>query len=137
MGEIRITFKVYGTDGQAAALDALVDTGASFTKIPHNIASKLGLEVKHETEVELADGRRVKRGLALAEVEIEDVRRPLLIAIGAEGEKPIIGYTTLEILEFKVNPNTGRLEKTVAIEYAGLSCAARYVGGGSVVIHKK
>lgn len=30
---------------------------------------------------------------------------------------PIIGYTTLEILGFKVNPVTRRLEKTTAIEY--------------------
>ena len=137
MGETRTSFKVYGLHGQAATLEALVDTGATFTKIPPNTASKLGLEVKYETEVELGDGRRVKRGLALAEVEIQDVKRPLLIAVAGEGEKAIIGYTTLEVLGFKVNPITGSLEKTVAIEYAAPSCATRSIGGGSIVIHKK
>lgn len=117
MGETRIAFKIYGMDGQAAELEAVVDTGATFTKIPRALASILGLQVKYETGVELGDGRIVKRGLALAEVEIEGVRRPVLVAVGGEEEKPLIGYTTLEVLGFKVNPVTGRLERTIAIEY--------------------
>lgn len=117
MGETRTPFKIYGMNGKSAALEALVETGATFTKVPRTVAKELELEVKYETEVELADGRQVKRGLALAEVEIAGVRRPILIAIGGEEERPLIGYTTLEILGFKVNAITGKLEKTNAIEY--------------------
>jgi predicted aspartyl protease len=58
-------------DGKAIELEALVDTGATFTKISQRLASTLGLQVKYETEVELADGRLVNRELALAEVELE------------------------------------------------------------------
>jgi len=65
----------------------------------------------------LGDKRIIRRKLALGEVEIEDVRRPVLIAIGGDDERPIIGYTTLELLGFKINPITGKLEKTFAIEY--------------------
>ncbi len=64
---------------------------ATFTKIPRATASALRLEATYEARVELAN-----RG---------------------EKEKPLIGYSTLEILGFKVNPITGRLEKTEAIEY--------------------
>lgn len=117
MGETRTRLKVYGLNGKVAELEALVDTGATFTKIPETVARGLELEAKYEKEVELADGRRVKRGLALAEVEIEEVKRPVLIAIGGEQEKPLIGYTTLEVLGFRVNPITGKLERTIAIEY--------------------
>ncbi|MBI2916946.1 MAG: hypothetical protein HYY01_03045 [Chloroflexi bacterium] len=56
------------------------------------------------------------RRLALAEVEIEGVRRPVLVALGSNGERPLVGYTTLEMLGFKVNPVTHHLEKTPAIE---------------------
>jgi len=42
---------------------------------------------------------------------------PVLTAIGEEGERAFIGYTTLELLGFKVNPITGKLERTFAIEY--------------------
>lgn len=118
MGETRARLKIYGPDGKAIELEALVDSGATFTKVPKEMADSLGLKSRYETEVELADGRRVKRGLAEAEVEVEGVRRPVLVAIGEEGERALIGYTTLELLGFKVNPITGKLERTPAIEYS-------------------
>lgn len=117
MGETRARLRVYGKDGKTQELVALVDTGATFTKIPKALALSLGLVPEYEAEVELSDGNRIKRALALAEVEIEGVRRPVLVALGEEGETPLIGYTTLEVLGFKVNPVTGKLERTVAIEY--------------------
>jgi predicted aspartyl protease len=72
----------------------------------------MGLQAKYEAEVMLGGGRTLKRGLALGEVEVEGVKRLILIAIGGDEETPIIGYTTLEVLGFKVNPLTGRLERT-------------------------
>ena len=115
MGETWIRFKIYGIDGKSTELDAIVDTGATFTKIPLYVANELGLEAKYETKVELGDGHIITRKLAPAEVEIEDVRRLVLVSIGEE--KPLLGYTTLELLGFKVNPITGKLERTMAIEY--------------------
>lgn len=116
MGEVKARLRVYGSNGKFVELEAIVDTGATFSKIPGSVAEMLGLEARYEAEVELADGRIVKRKLALAEVEIEGIRRPVLIAIGGE-ETSLIGYTTLELLGFKVNPVTRRLERARAIEY--------------------
>ena len=116
MGETTISFKVYGANGRAEELEAIVDTGATFSKVPRFIAARLGLEGKYETEVELGDKRIIKRKLSLAEIEIEGVRRPALVAIGEE-KRPIIGYTALELLGFKVNPITRKLESARAIEY--------------------
>jgi predicted aspartyl protease len=115
MGEARVKFRVY-SNRHFIELEGLVDTGATFTKIPKSAASRIGLQARYEAEVELGDKRVVRRGLALGEIGIEDVRRPVLIAIGEDEEMPVIGYTTLEILGFKVNPVTGKLEKTPAIE---------------------
>ena len=112
MGEAVTHFTVYGIE-----LEALVDTAATFTKIPQSIASKLRLDAKYETEVELGDRQKITRKLALAEVPIEDITRPVLLAIGGEDEKPLLGYTTLELLGFRVNPIAGRPEKAVPIEY--------------------
>jgi predicted aspartyl protease len=117
LGDTFVRFRVYGSDGRYVELEGVVDTGATFTKIPESVVSALGLEVKYEVEVELADRRMLRRGLTLGELEIENVRRPVLISIGNEEERPIIGYTTLELLGFKVNPITRKLEKTFAIEY--------------------
>ena len=96
MGETRTRLKVYGSYGKAVELEALVDPGATFTKVPKEMADSLGLKFRYGTGAELADGRRVKRGLAGAEVELEGVRRSLLVAIGEEGERALIGHTTLD-----------------------------------------
>lgn len=115
MGETRAQFEINGADGKAIQLEATVDTAATFTRVPESV--KLGLKAQYETEVELSDRRILERRLALADVEVEGARRPVLVAIGGEGERVLLGYTTLEVLGFKVNPVTGKLEKTVAIEY--------------------
>lgn len=116
MGEATVLLKIYGPAG-FAEVETLVDTGATFTKIPRRMADEIGLEVKYETSVELGDGMIITRQLALAEVEVEEVRMPVLVALSDGTEAPLLGLTTLEILGFKVNPVTQPLEKTPAIEY--------------------
>jgi len=116
MGETVTTVRIYGRFG-STTIELLVDTGATFTKISKAIGEKVGLEAQYTTEVELSDGRVVERKLALAELEMEGVKRPVLVALSEDGEKVLLGYTALEVLGFKVNPVTRKLEKTFAIEY--------------------
>lgn len=116
MGETMAKFKVFGSRG-SVEIEALVDRGATFTKIPRSHAEEVGIDPKYETEVELADGRLVPRKLGLGEIQIADVRRPVLVAVGSDGEKPVLGYTTLENLGFKVNPITRQLERARPIEF--------------------
>ncbi len=47
----------------------------------------------------------------IGEVEIEDRRGPVRI-LAFPGAQPVIGVDTLETLGLKVDPTTGRLEKT-------------------------
>ena len=98
-------------------MTALADTAARFTKIPRSAILKIGAEPLYETEVELGTRRTVTRALALADVAIDGVRRPVLVAVGEEAERPLVGYATLETLGFKVNSGTHSLEPTAAIEY--------------------
>ena len=53
MGEIIVKVIVSGTKG-LKELDLLVDTGATFTKIPSTIAEEIGVECRYETEAELS-----------------------------------------------------------------------------------
>lgn len=116
MGETEVRVRVIGSKG-SAEFEAMVDTGATFTKIPKSSASEAGIEPKYEVDVKLVDGRVVQRMLGLADVELEGVRRPVLVAVSPDGERPILGYTALENLGFKVNPITRRLERARAVEY--------------------
>ena len=115
MGETIVSVAIHGPQG-AAYLDALADTGATFSKIPMTLAEDLGLAATHEVQVELGDGSMITRPLVLADVEVAGVRRPMLVATSQGAETPLLGYTALEILGFKVNPVTRSLEKTPAIE---------------------
>ncbi len=115
MGMVISKIKIYGNTGMKE-LDLMVDTGATFTKLPLSVAKELGIEGRKEIEVELADGRRGKRRFDIIEIEVDGIKRPLPITIG-DDERGFIGYTALEILGFKVNPILQRLDKVTPIEY--------------------
>lgn len=116
MGDTYARLKIHGPKG-VREVEALVDTGATYTKIPRELAESVGLSLEYKTEVELADQRLVRRKLGLAQVEIAGVRRPVLLSVSEDDEHPLVGYTTLELLEFKVNPLTRSLERARPIEY--------------------
>lgn len=64
----------------------------------------------------MSDERLVERVLCFAEAEMDGMRDLIPITLGGESES-LIGYTALQILGFKVNPITRRLERTTPIEY--------------------
>ena len=116
MGETYANLTIHGPLG-TRAVSALADTAATFTKIPGSVVRELGIEARFDTPIELGDGRTITRQLALAEVEIDGVRRPVLVALSEDHEPPLVGYTTLEALGFKVDTVTRVLEPRTPIEY--------------------
>jgi predicted aspartyl protease len=116
LGETYTKLRIYGPNG-VEELKSLVDTGATFTKVPLGVGERLGLKVRRKVEVKLSDERAVERGLCYAEAEVDGVRDLVPITLGGNDEEPLIGYTTLEILGFKINPITRRLETATPIEY--------------------
>ena len=87
---------------------ALVDTGSTYVVLDPRTISELGL---HETpfQVELADKRRVRSRLYLAEVEAEGRRGPAFVA-ELDVPTPFMGVYALETLGLKPDPISGRLE---------------------------
>jgi predicted aspartyl protease len=110
MGHIFVGAKFRGKD--VLEVDRiLVDIGASFTVMPLNLAEKYFIETPFEVELKLGDGRIVKAKMFVAEVEIEGRRGPLRI-MAFKDAMPVIGVDTLETLGLRVDPSTGRVEKT-------------------------
>ena len=120
MGRTYVDIGIHGRF-RSSVISASADTAATFTKVPRSVLDHLELDIVHEAEVEIGDGRRIRRPLALAEVEIAGIRRPVLVSAGGDGEQPLVGYTTLETLGFKVNTVSRELEPTPAIEYGGVA----------------
>ena len=89
---------------------ALVDTGSVYIVLDPKTVPELGLfETPFEVELTLADKRRVRSKLYLAEVEVEGRRGPALVA-ELDVPTPLLGVYALETLGLKPDPLTGRLE---------------------------
>ncbi len=116
VGETFAKLRLYGSIGKAE-LEALADTGATFTKLPRSLALRLGIKPKRKVSVQLATGKFISREMGSIEAELDDVRDTIPVTIGEEDELSLIGYTALEILGYKVNPLTQKLEPTHPVEY--------------------
>jgi predicted aspartyl protease len=89
---------------------ALVDTGSAYVVVDPKTISEIGLlETPFDVELTLADKRKVRAKLYLAEVEAEGRRGPAFVA-ELDVPTPIMGTYALETLGLKPNPLTGRLE---------------------------
>jgi len=92
-------------------LELLVDTGASFTVLPLELAEELLIETPFEVDLKLGDGRVVRARVFVGEIEIEGRRGPVRI-LAFRGAYPVIGVDTLETLGLRVDPVSGRIEKS-------------------------
>ena len=109
MGHVIVRVMIRGKGEYVGEL--LVDTGASFTIIPLELAEKILYETPYTVELRLGDGRKVKAKVFIGEIEIEGRKGPVRI-LAFPGAQPVIGVDTLETLGLKVDPTTGKLEKT-------------------------
>lgn len=88
----------------------LVDTGSAYIVMDPKTISEVGLhETPFKVELTLADKRKVKAKLYLAEVEAETRKAPVFVA-ELDVPTPIMGTYALETLGLKPNPVTGKLE---------------------------
>ncbi|AET33123.1 aspartyl protease family protein [Pyrobaculum ferrireducens] len=102
---------VFRGRGEVVFDKILVDTGATFTVLPLEVAEKL-IETPFTVELKLGDGRRVAARVYIAEVEIGGGGRGPVRVLAFQGAVPVVGVDTLETLGLRVDPTTGRLEKT-------------------------
>jgi clan AA aspartic protease len=95
--------------GAPRALEALVDTGASFSVVPRSILEALGCEPVRMQRVTLADGRTDRWPLTEVSVECEGLRITSPVLMGPADARVLLGVITLEGLSLGVDPSGGRL----------------------------
>ena len=110
MGFTYVNIVVYGMKG-LKDLRMLVDTDSTYIVLDPRTIEELGLlETPYVVELVLADKRKIKARLFLAEVEVAGRRGPVFVA-EVDTPTPLLGVYALETLGFKVDPKTGRLEE--------------------------
>ncbi|MEZ0318763.1 MAG: aspartyl protease family protein [Pyrobaculum sp.] len=97
-------------------VEALVDTGAMLSVIPHRLAEDLALEVTGKVPVMTAGGR-VELERTRVWIDLEDRGDVVPAVISDVIDKVLIGVTTLEVLGLQVDPVTGKLKEWTILLY--------------------
>jgi len=113
MGSFRVRIDVGDPQGQRfEPLEALVDTGATYTWVARSILQRLGLQPLWQRPFVLADGRQVLYDMAWTMVRLNEEVRPTILVFGEEGTEPLLGVVTLEEFGLGVDAVNERLIPT-------------------------
>ena len=116
MGTFSYPVEVGDLDGQSYEMvEALVDTGASYTVAPASLLRRLGITPRENIEFELADGRIIELGIGEARIRVDGRDAVTLVVFGEEGVSPLLGAYTLEGVRLAVDPLRQRLVPTRAL----------------------
>ena len=90
-------------------LDALVDTGASYTLAPASILRRLGVEPTETAVFDLADGNEIELYIGETCIRINGKQATSIVVFGDEDATPLLGAHALEGLRLGVDPLAERL----------------------------
>ena len=95
-------------------LDLLVDTGATYTTLPRDVADAPGPEPIDTRRIRLGDGREELWPIPAIFVRVGEQECPSLALIGWAGGPALLGAVTLEELSLGVDPSGRRLIPTTS-----------------------
>ncbi|HLB22538.1 MAG TPA: aspartyl protease family protein [Dehalococcoidia bacterium] len=105
MGTFRFEITLLPVNGGSPeTLDALVDTGSTFTSVPGTLLERLGVKPHRTIQMRLADGSARQRPMGRLMAEIKGEREEILCVFGEAGDLPTIGAHTLEAFLLAVDP---------------------------------
>ena len=110
MGVFSVPVEVGDPQGvQFQTLEALVDTGSSYTALPQTVLQRLGVAPHARRPFLLADGRTVDRDIGRTWVRIDGRTEMTIVVFADEGTQPLLGAVTLEEFGLGVDPMRHRL----------------------------
>ena len=101
--------------GQFIQVEALVDTGSTYTVISRDVLDRLGIESIETVPFELGDNRIVEYEVGEARVRLDGRERTTLVVFGAEGASPLLGATTLQLFNLAADATRERLVTVPAL----------------------
>ena len=110
VGHFQVRVQVGDRAGERfVPIDALVDTGSTYTWIPSDILEGLGVRPEEDYPFELADGRQVQYPVAWTQIKIGARARPTVVVFGEPRSETILGEVALETFGLGVDPVHHRL----------------------------
>ncbi len=110
MGTFKAAVEIGDPQGaRFRALEATVDTGATYTLIPAALLRELAVPVLERRPFELADGRVADYDVGETKIRIDGRVVTTLVTFGDPGAGPVLGAYTLAGLGLAVDPVRRRL----------------------------
>ena len=104
MGLTYIDGQVTGPTGQQRHVSFMLDSGVSYTLLPHEIWQALQLSPKRSVTFTLADGTRIERQVSECHIALAGQEGHTPVILGEPGDEPLLGVVTLEILGLVLDP---------------------------------
>ena len=118
MGTFSHPIEVMAADGSRfVSVDALVDTGSTYTCLPAGLLGELGIVPHRRIRSELADGSIVEDGIGEARVRVAGIELTTIVIFTGEGAPALLGAYTLEGALLVVDPVGQRLRPTHVLRY--------------------
>ena len=110
MGTFRIEIQIGDPEGRRyERIDALVDTGATYTSIPRPVLEALGVTPHARETFVLADGRRVRREIGRTWIRLDAEPEITLVVFADADSQALLGAYALEGLRLAADPVARRL----------------------------
>jgi clan AA aspartic protease len=110
MGIFRATIDVGDPTGtRFDPVEALVDTGASYTSMPTSLLERLGVQREDHMEFILADGSKREKDIGQTWVRVGSKRVITIVIFAQDDAPPLLGAYTMEGLRLAADPVNGRL----------------------------
>lgn len=115
MGTFRVAIGLAAdAEGPFEDIEALVDTGATYTLAPAPLLGRMGVEPTLRRRFALADGSSAEWDMGVAHVRLRGETLPTPVVFGGEGVEPLLGAVTLEEFGLGVDPVARELVPVVA-----------------------
>ena len=113
MGHVIVDTELSWTGTENVRL--LVDTGATYTVIPADLAARLGLAVSpRPMTVTLADGSSRPMHFGTVLMKLAEREAGVTVLVAPEGAEPLLGVEALEALGLAVDPTSHQVTPTRA-----------------------
>ena len=89
---------------RAAEVEAVVDTGATYVRLPRADIETLGLPFQQNLPITTANGTTIRRTFSGAEIELLGRTFRMDVMENDEETPPLIGHLLLEALDLVVDP---------------------------------
>lgn len=117
MGVFQVELEIGDPRGERyEKIDALVDSGATYTMLPSSFLRELGVEPIESRTFIVADDRRIERGFGQTYMKIDG--RPIIcpVVFGDDNAVPLLGAVTLEIFALGIDPVHSRLIDVLSLD---------------------